>query len=1791
MIDYSVCFFLFFVSLFHVMPHIKMSAQGNSHGFIQANTDVRYLDGIPVPVHKELVGASGVRVPVLEDNPLYNSKLYLKFDPPLLDFKRRHLGIPHHERVTLFNVNNNKTIHMSSISGSTVHFHSSFFEDKIIPPLGNTTFNVVFLGREEGEIESNLFIHTSEGSFKYKVKGASISSPYRLRPLVGIRVPLNATYAPLISIHNPHTTPMQIVEVYSSGGEFHLELPSGELEGPKHLWEIPPFQTKPIIRVRFVARAEKNHTAYVRIKINKSEEVLVVPVEVEVSSQPGLYSHDDVIDFGIAGSHDRPRKVKLALYNSLKKTIRIQNIVVAPFSKAIKIDFQPLKVPPDVNLPIHIATLTLDWKAAFETKQLNGNIVVKSKQNQHKFTIPYLAQVLEGGLEYNASVSQYCSEVGYHSGIRNFTVKNSFKIPVAITNVSLVKEAEDYFIIENFKPLILKAQESVVLFQLSIKKDNLPPNFKLQSNLLIHSNVSTVWVPLLCYDGRLSKVIISELNETSLNFGTVGSASQREAHFALFNYNPVSIPLEDWGANFTGAVIELLGVAEGNRTFVEEKETFNNLNKSTVLEPNWCALLKVTVTAPDQEGELFGNVFVKTVYENIKLPVKMRVAHGRLEVLPDPLILDNCFPGKICRESLQIRSLFSRAMTVTSITSVPHDSRVNYWLANTSAEVIPLATTTIGEVTFDPSINCGNNCYLGVGTNETAGNQWLQLLELPSHVHDIDLSLLSARYTSYIRLAGDGGFPVWQNVSLQLHTTEVRRHRFWAKVMMTWPLLTLNVALSPGNTSVLTFPLTQIGNTTYRDLVVHNPSSKPLTLQLVMDWAYPVAERLLHDLPDGLTKCVECHNSPTREFSLEDGSAVGSYYHSILGVLPHINSLALVLQPGEVATTRIGFSPLKTGLSSAVLLIRNNLTVLEVVRLSGRAAHAQFKFGNRKPGSDAPLMFELAEKHLKDCEREKNRKFPMPNLTVKRSFTARNTGDLSIYVSGFSINGLPCEGYGFRVLNCVPFQLPPNGTKKIDIAFTPDFTLARIQRSLSIETSLGISVNYSLITTLPPYFLASCSSVLGRPSWEPVLYYSAITFMTFILFCVLAAAFLESDRILKCAFVAVAKDKALRAASEVKPSPSLQKNSDIKVGCAKPENVSEPTVNNTVSQNNEKRQREMSNASLQSNNFCSKNCWNNLEEKPVEVDHKEKNGNHKLDESEGGYTSNPTPSLTSKSKKKLSKRNSNNSETSASPENTPEAPVVKKSWGSFLSRSNSHQNKSSKVNGVENKSTKSTQDLEVNNKKLDTPKEDKRSQQSHKKCSRTVSEPIICSEEETSSTTTESSNNEEIDKERENLNSSRDKITLKKEKVKDLDLKDNYEGDCDDYDYETDKKKELNNHWKLNPKQVTNKVSETPLKVTNIEVLKPTSLELPYKLKTTKPISRERKEKNVLKKKASEKHGNAKGSGTVSGSTSSSNNSIGANNTIRISPPLRTTGSCWGEHRASFSDVVARSDSTLYSNIVAPQKRQQPLPPTSLPTVFNSDSNTRSRPSEVIPPTTLTTSSTSSSSAGSGLGPIGSKKPSSSWDLTEPQQSLPPFLSQNQEATSLFVDALAEPNQVEMEEEKNNPLSYGADALWEQGNPMVPLLEEEPRKISNEYRRQDLFRENWPGVDSLWEPLYTPAVDNSQLFSPTMRNDIRGNGSVWGSLIGSVWSSSTWSNAPGPVAPPMSSGQNCMLSSTSTVANPNTSSAPSLNQENTVSSVENSIDVDQGLGFDPFRSLNTIWFPASSDSWSSSGNK
>lgn len=114
------------------------------------------------------------------------------------------------------------------------------------------------------------------------------------------------------------------MEIYSSGGDVNLELPTGELEAVKELWQIQPFETKAVIRANFRASVQRNHTCYLRIRLNGTADHLVVPFEVEVGSSAGLYPPEPIIDLGTIGSEFTPQRFAISLLNSGKKTAIIE---------------------------------------------------------------------------------------------------------------------------------------------------------------------------------------------------------------------------------------------------------------------------------------------------------------------------------------------------------------------------------------------------------------------------------------------------------------------------------------------------------------------------------------------------------------------------------------------------------------------------------------------------------------------------------------------------------------------------------------------------------------------------------------------------------------------------------------------------------------------------------------------------------------------------------------------------------------------------------------------------------------------------------------------------------------------------------------------------------------------------------------------------------------------------------------------------------------------------------------------------------------------------------------------------------------------------------------------------------------------------------------------------------------------------------------------------------------------------------------------------------------------------
>jgi hypothetical protein len=157
---------------------------------------------------------------------------------------------------------------------------------------------------------------------------------------------------------------------------------------------------------------------------------------------------------------------------------------------------------------------------------------------------------------------------------------------------------------------------------------------------------------------------------------------------------------------------------------------------------------------------------------------------------------------------------------------------------------------------------------------------------------------------------------------------------------------------------------------------------------------------------------------------------------------------------------------------------------------------------------------------------------------------------------------------------------------KIEIAFTPDFTLSRIERELLILTSLGkdsveiegINENgmarLTLLTTVPAHTLESCAAILTRPTWERAVQLAAISLSVILLACILAVSFLEADRILRGALANLSRT------NPVQPTLDLRLCSHTSTQSVQTLNVSKEKASNEEKNKSSKKDENLPDWSL-----------------------------------------------------------------------------------------------------------------------------------------------------------------------------------------------------------------------------------------------------------------------------------------------------------------------------------------------------------------------------------------------------------------------------------------------------------------------------------------------------------------------------------------------------------------------------------------------------------------------------------
>ncbi|XP_039396254.1 transmembrane protein 131-like isoform X5 [Mauremys reevesii] len=429
-----------------------------------------------------------------------------------------------------------------------------------------------------------------------------------------------------------------------------------------------------------------------------------------------------------------------------------------------------------------------------------------------------------------------------------------------------------------------------------------------------------------------------------------------------------------------------------------------------------------------------------------------------------------------------------------------------------------------GDLHFEAIAHCDIHCYLG--KSDTANLFWKGSLSLDQSTWNVDSELASELYERWQKIkhgeACRRNFLGMTRIAHQKKPEDEESFAFFLPRLITEPGLTLN------------FSATALKNSMVKYFVLRNPSSFPVTLQLLPLSYYPDPQASLSLLSKWFGTNVQAINFTTTEFRLmEEYAHREAHQEDLTNMKSSSEMLQLHLQPLETRRIGVVFTPVDYRRVASLILIRNNLTVLDVVNVEGFGARELLKVGGRLPGAGGSLRFKVPEATLMDCRRQL--KDSKQILSITKNFKVENIGPLPITVSSMKINGYSCQGYGFEVLDCQEFFLAQNSSRELSIVFTPDFTSSWVIRELTLVTAADVEFHFTLNVTLPHHLLPLCADVVPGPIWEESFWRLTVLFVSLSLLGVILIAFQQAQYILA---------EFMKSRQRPNPSSSSQQNSN-----------------------------------------------------------------------------------------------------------------------------------------------------------------------------------------------------------------------------------------------------------------------------------------------------------------------------------------------------------------------------------------------------------------------------------------------------------------------------------------------------------------------------------------------------------------------------------------------------------------------------------------------------------------------
>jgi len=270
----------------------------------------------------------------------------------------------------------------------------------------------------------------------------------------------------------------------------------------------------------------------------------------------------------------------------------------------------------------------------------------------------------------------------------------------------------------------------------------------------------------------------------------------------------------------------------------------------------------------------------------------------------------DCFPGKIAKTPIIVKSNYSKTVKIISVSS--SDVRFIGYITNTT--ISPNKAVEIGYVLLDPARGPELNYMNYVTVNS-------EKVSITEPLSKTDLLLLKKRELLWNQLRQVSANKL--NAAITLTTDSQTEYTLNVKANLIRPTLV--------NENGVDFSLVQVGQIIHKPVKVHNPSDFPIHI---------------HVLP-----LLQDEASP---FQL---------------VMAHADRIQIIPPHSSKDVALIKFTPTEYYEFTTTLYIKNNLTVLDAVKIRGQGGYGRFVFTKGDTTILENLRFEISSEDLRVCKK------------------------------------------------------------------------------------------------------------------------------------------------------------------------------------------------------------------------------------------------------------------------------------------------------------------------------------------------------------------------------------------------------------------------------------------------------------------------------------------------------------------------------------------------------------------------------------------------------------------------------------------------------------------------------------------------------------------------------------------------------------------------------------------------------------------------------------------------------